>query len=177
MKALITAAEKDPNYPVKFQLVISDQSQAEGLIYAQNAGIKTAQFMRSDFTSKAMHEAAIQEKLNSEDIEFICLAGYMRLLSPQFVDFWQGKIINIHPSLLPLYKGLNTHERALKAGDKEHGCTVHYVTAGMDEGEIITQAKVPVLENDTVETLAERVLEQEHKLYPSTLKQLIERSK
>ena len=112
------------------------------------------------------------DKLEPYDLDLIVLAGYMRILSPEFVKHYEGKIINIHPSLLPKYKGLNTHQRAIDAGEKWHGCTVHYVTEELDAGPIIKQTRVPVMSDDTVETLAARVLKEEHKLYPKVIKQV-----
>jgi len=122
-----------------------------------------------EYLSKQAFEAAMESVLDDWRPDIVCLAGFMRLLSPEFCTKWSGRLINIHPSLLPRHKGLHTHEAALAAGDAEHGCTVHYVTPGMDEGPIIAQARVPVLAGDTAETLAARVLGEEHKLYPEAL--------
>lgn len=164
MAALIDAA-KEPAYPVDFVAVISDRRDAGGLARAEAQGIRTAAFERRDFASKAGHEQAILDCLADIRPNLICLAGYMRLLSADFIAAYDRRILNIHPSLLPLFPGLHTHQRALDAGMKVAGCSVHYVTEGVDEGPIIAQATVPVLDGDTAETLAARVLTAEHRLY------------
>lgn len=166
-----------PDFPAEVVGVLADKSGAAGLQTAADMNIATASFERSAYASKAEHEAAIHAQLSAWDADIICLAGFMRLLSADFIEKWAGKIINIHPSLLPKYKGLHTHQRAIEAGDTEHGCTVHFVTAGMDEGPVIAQAKVPILAGDTEEALTARVLEQEHRLYAQALRDLIERQK
>lgn len=166
-----------PDFPAEVVGVLADKKDAAGLAIAADMNIATASFERSDFTSKAEHEAAIHDQLAKWNADIICLAGFMRLLSASFIDKWTDRIINIHPSLLPKYKGLNTHQRAIEAGDSEHGCTVHYVTAGMDEGPVIAQAKVPVLSDDTEASLTARVLEQEHQLYAKALRDVLERQK
>lgn len=171
MEAILDAT-RSPDYPAEIALVISDKETAVGLETALAEDIDTFSFERKDFDSKADHEAAIIEVIDSADIDLICLAGYMRLLSADFTNRYSGKLINIHPSLLPKYKGLDTHARAIEAGDSVHGCTIHYVSEEMDGGEIIAQAEVPVLPNDTPETLGARVLVEEHKLYPSTITKL-----
>ena len=148
MAALIEAARVE-DYPVEFIAVISDHKQAGGLAKAEAAGIRTAAFERRDYGSKAEHEAAILAFLDTLRPDLICLAGYMRLLSAEFIAAWRGRIINIHPSLLPLFPGLHTHQRALDAGMKVAGCSVHYVTEGVDEGPVIAQAAVPVVDGDT----------------------------
>lgn len=168
MAALIEAA-KAPDYPAAIALVISNRAAAAGLAIARRAGVPTEIIEHTDFSSRAAFEAALQTKLDAHAIELIALAGFMRMMTAAFVERWAGRMINIHPSLLPAFKGLNTHERAIAAGVHEHGCTVHYVTAGMDEGPIIAQAAVPVLPTDTPETLGARVLAEEHKLYPVAL--------
>lgn len=172
MAALMEAAKAD-DYPAQIVGVLADRAAAGGLKTAQDNGIATAAFERANYADKRAHETSINAQLAQWDVEYVCLAGFMRLLSAQFLAPWAGRIINIHPSLLPLYKGLDTHQRALDAGDKEHGCTVHHVTAGMDEGPIIAQARVPVLPDDGAADLAARVLIEEHKLYPAALAQLI----
>lgn len=164
MAALIEAA-KDAAYPVEFVAVVSDKKDAGGLAKAQAQGIRTAAFERRDFASKVEHERAILDFLDEIHPDLICLAGYMRLLSVDFISAYEHRIINIHPSLLPLFPGLHTHQRALDAGMKVAGCSVHYVTEGVDEGPIVAQAVVPVLDGDTAETLAARVLTAEHRLY------------
>ena len=140
---------------------------------ATDAMVPARVIAHTDYDSRAGFEEALDAALVAHGIELICLAGFMRVLTPGFVEAWSGKMINIHPSLLPKYKGLHTHRRALEAGDLEAGCTVHFVSSGVDEGEIISQARVPVMADDTEETLAARVLAQEHVIYPQALKQLI----
>ena len=168
MAALIEAA-KAPDYPAEIALVVSNVPQAAGLLRAQDEAIATAVLDHSTFEDKRSFEAALDDLLKVQRIEIVALAGFMRILGAPFCERWAGRLINIHPSLLPNFKGLHTHERALSAGVAEHGCTVHHVTAGMDEGPIIDQARVPVLLGDTADTLAARVLVEEHKLYPEAL--------
>ncbi len=170
MEALIRAAQA-PDFPVEIAAVFSDKAEAGGLAKAEAAGIATQVFKRKDFTSKEAHEDAILSALDALKPDIICLAGYMRLLTGRFIAPYEGRILNIHPSLLPLFPGLHTHQRALDAGVKLAGCTVHLVTEGMDEGPILAQAAVPVLEGDTAELLAARVLKAEHRLYPLALRQ------
>lgn len=169
MLALADACAAD-DFPAEIVGVISDKSSAGGLAKAQARGIPTFAFERKDYASKAEHEQAVLDALASLQPDLVCLAGYMRLLSADFIRPYEGRILNIHPSLLPLFPGLHTHQRALDAGMKVAGCTVHYVTEGMDEGPIIAQAVVPVLAGDTAESLAARVLTVEHKTYPMVLK-------
>lgn len=164
----------EPTYPAQIVGVISDRNDAAGLDAARARGIAARAFARGDFADKVAHEAAIHRQLVAWQTEFVCLAGFMRVLSAAFLAPWHGRIINIHPSLLPRHKGLDTHGRALAAGDTDHGCSVHHVTAGIDDGPVIAQAHVPVLAGDTPETLAARVLIAEHSLYPNALRQLIE---
>ncbi|WP_375730758.1 phosphoribosylglycinamide formyltransferase [Brucella ceti] len=168
MEALIRAAQA-PGFPAEIVAVFSDKAGAGGLAKAEAAGIATQVFKRKDFASKEAHEDAILAALDVLKPDIICLAGYMRLLSGRFIAPYEGRILNIHPSLLPLFPGLHTHQRALDAGMKLAGCTVHLVTEGMDEGPILAQAAVPVLDGDTAETLAARVLKAEHRLYPLAL--------
>ncbi len=169
MRALIAAAA-DPDYPAEIALVLSNVPDAPGLSIARDAGIPTVVVDHGPFRrDRAAHEAAVHAALHGADIEIVCLAGWMRLLTPYLVGLWRGRMLNIHPSLLPAFPGLDTHARALAAGVKLHGCTVHLVTEAMDEGPILAQAAVPVLPGDTVETLAARVLAAEHRLYPSAL--------
>ena len=168
MRALIEAA-KAPDYPAEIVGVFSNKADAPGLAYAQAAGIPTAVRSHKDYASKADFEAAMNAVLDGWGTDLIALAGFMRLLSEEFCTRWAGRLINIHPSLLPRHKGLHTHEQALAEGSTTHGCTVHFVTPGMDEGPIIAQASVPVLSGDTADTLAARVLVEEHKLYPRAL--------
>ncbi|MGG7517086.1 phosphoribosylglycinamide formyltransferase [Allorhizobium undicola] len=173
MLALAKACEQ-PDFPAEIVAVFSDKAEAGGLEKARALGIATAAFPRKDHADKAAHEAAILTALDAVNPDFICLAGYMRLLSADFIRHYQGRILNIHPSLLPLFPGLHTHQRALDAGMKLAGCTVHFVTEGMDEGPIITQAAVPVLPVDTAESLAARVLTVEHRSYPLALRLVVE---
>ncbi|ENR70754.1 phosphoribosylglycinamide formyltransferase [Brucella abortus] len=168
MEALIRAAQA-PGFPAEIVAVFSDKAEAGGLAKAEAAGIATQVFKRKDFASKEAHEDAILAALDVLKPDIICLAGYMRLLSGRFIAPYEGRILNIHPSLLPLFPGLHTHQRALDASMKLAGCTVHLVTEGMDEGPILAQAAVPVLDGDTAETLAARVLKAEHRLYPLAL--------
>ncbi|MDT6940489.1 phosphoribosylglycinamide formyltransferase [Brucella pseudogrignonensis] len=168
MEALIRAAQA-PDFPAEIVSVFSDKPDAGGLAKAQAAGIATQVFSRKDYASKDAHEDAILEALALLNPDIICLAGYMRLLSAKFIAPYEGRILNIHPSLLPLFAGLHTHQRALDAGMKLAGCTVHLVTEGMDEGPILAQAAVPIIEGDTESALAARVLKAEHKLYALAL--------
>ena len=168
MDALIEAA-RDPHYPADIALVLSNQPDAAGLNKAKAAGIAVAAVDHKIYAGREEFERAAQIILETYAIDLICLAGFMRLLTPWFINQWRGRLINIHPALLPSYRGLNTHERALADGVKIHGCTVHFVVPEMDEGPIIAQAAITVLDTDTVETLGARVLSQEHRLYPMAL--------
>ena len=158
------------DYPAEIVGVISDRAAAGGLEKAAARGIPTAAFERRDYADKAAHEAAILDHAEKLRPDLLCLAGYMRLLSGAFIGRYEGRILNIHPSLLPDFPGLHTHQRALDAGRTEAGCTVHFVTEGMDEGPVILQTRVPVLADDTAETLAARVLTVEHKTYAEALR-------
>lgn len=169
MVALAKACQQ-PDYPAEIICIISDKPSAGGLEKAKALGIPTQVFERKSFASKAEHEAAILAALEALSPDIICLAGYMRIISGDFIKPFEGRILNIHPSILPLFPGLHTHERALEAGVKVAGCTVHFVTEGMDEGPIIGQAVVPILNGDTADTLAARVLTVEHQLYPAALR-------
>lgn len=171
MSALIEAT-KSPDYPAEIVGVLSNRAAAPGLLTAQENGIATASLAQSKFPSREMFEDTMTQILESWEVDYVCLAGFMRILGEDFVLRWQGRMVNIHPSLLPLYKGLDTHARVLAAGDAEHGCTVHFVTPGLDEGPAILQARVPVLPGDTPETLTARVLVEEHKIYPQALAML-----
>ncbi len=173
MVALAQAC-REPNFPAEVACVISDKPTAGGLAKAQGLGIPTLVFERKNYASKGEHEAAILAALGELAPDIICLAGYMRLISGEFIAPYEGRIINIHPSLLPLFPGLHTHQRAIDSGMKITGCTVHFVTEGMDEGPIIGQAAVPVVAGDTADSLAARVLTVEHKLYPLALRLLAE---
>jgi phosphoribosylglycinamide formyltransferase-1 len=169
MTSLIAAAE-NPDYPAEITLVLSNRLDAAGLATAANKGIATAVIDHRGHKGREAFEAVMQAELEKHGIEFICLAGFMRLLTASFVERWSGRMINIHPAILPAYKGLHTHERALADGVKLHGATVHFVVPEMDAGPIIVQAAVPVLDDDTPDTLGTRVLAQEHVIYPLGLK-------
>jgi formyltetrahydrofolate-dependent phosphoribosylglycinamide formyltransferase len=169
MRALLEAAAL-PGYPARIVLVLSNVAGAAGLAAAAAAGVPTVTVPHRDFgRDRAAHERAVHAALTGAGAALVCLAGYMRLLTPFLVDAWAGRMLNIHPSLLPAFPGLDTHARALAAGVKLHGCTVHRVTDAMDEGPILGQAAVPVLAGDTEATLAARVLSAEHRLYPAVL--------
>ena len=168
MAALIAAAV-DPAYPAEIALVLSSRPDAPGLDHAAAAGIPAEAVDHTGFAGKAAFEAALTARLEAAGVELVCLAGFMRLLSEDFVEHWRDRLVNIHPSLLPAFAGLNTHARALDAGVKLHGCTVHFVRAAMDDGPIIAQAAVRVLAGDTPDDLAARVLAAEHRLYPFAL--------
>jgi phosphoribosylglycinamide formyltransferase-1 len=168
MRALIEAA-RSPDYPADIALVLSNRAEAQGLAFAKEAGIATAMIDHKIYAGREEFEKSMQVLLDLHRIELICLAGFMRVLTPNFVQHWEGRLLNIHPSLLPAYRGLDTHARALKDGVKIHGCTVHFVVPALDEGPIIAQAAVAVLDSDTPETLAARVLAQEHVIYPAAL--------
>ena len=166
----LLAAAADPAYPAEIALVLSNVPDAPGLDRAAESGVPSVTIDHRPFRGdRAAHETAIIAVLEAADIAFVCLAGYLRKLTPLLVDHYAGRMLNIHPSLLPAFAGLHTHERALAAGVKLHGCTVHVVTAELDAGPIVAQAAVPVFVNDTPERLAARVLVQEHALYPSAL--------
>lgn len=156
-------------------IAISDNEGAGGLDIARDNSITAQAYPRSSYASKADHEAQISNALEQAGVELICLAGYMRILSADFVERWQNRILNIHPSLLPEFPGLNTHERALEAKAEQHGCTVHLVDAGMDTGPILAQSSLMVHQTDTSETLAQRVLKMEHRLYPKVLHDFCDR--
>jgi phosphoribosylglycinamide formyltransferase-1 len=169
MLALVRSMTGD--HPARPALVLSNDPDAPGLARARDLGLpNTAVDHRPFGQDRAAFEDALQAVLAPHDPDLLCLAGFMRVLTPGFVAAWRGRMLNIHPSLLPLYPGLHTHARALAAGDREHGCTVHEVTEQLDHGPILGQARVPVLPGDTPDTLAARVLEQEHVLYPAVLR-------
>lgn len=171
--ALIEAAQ-DSAFPARICLVLSNKPDAPGLDMARKAGLPTLAIDHRTFgKDREAHERAIHAALVEAGAQAVCLAGYMRLLTPYLTNAWAGRMLNIHPSLLPSFPGLHTHERALEAGVRLHGCTVHLVTEGMDEGPILGQAAVPVLPNDTADELAARVLQQEHRLYPLALQHFL----
>jgi formyltetrahydrofolate-dependent phosphoribosylglycinamide formyltransferase len=168
MEALIRAA-KAPDYPAEIIGVLSNKADAGGRAFAEAHGIAPAVRSHKDFVTRDAFDAALDAVLREWRTDIVCLAGFMRVLTPGFVAGWEGRMLNIHPSLLPAFQGLHTHARALEAGVAEHGCTVHFVTAGLDDGPPILTARVPVLPSDTAETLAARVLIEEHRIYPEAL--------
>lgn len=169
MQALVEASRAD-DFPAEIALVLSNKVDAAGLQWAAEQGIATRAISHKDFADRAAFDARIGEVLADAGIEIVALAGFMRLMTADFVNAWRGRMINIHPSLLPLFPGLDTHARALAAGVKITGCTVHFVTPEMDVGPIIAQAAVPVLADDDPDTLAQRILKAEHRLYPAALR-------
>ena len=170
MLALSEHKRRDPARSYKIVLVASNVPEARGLVLAKRLGIKTWAQSHQGMT-RAGFDALLDAALEEQQIEIVALAGYMRLLSPGFVEKWEGRVLNIHPSLLPLHKGLDTHRRALLAGDEFAGCSVHLVDADLDSGPVIAQAKVKILARDDPESLAERVLAEEHRLYPLALEE------
>lgn len=174
LAALIEAAQAK-DYPAEIVLVLSNRPQAAGLARARAAGIATAVVDHRPYgKDRARFEGALQAQLEAHRIDIVCLAGFMRLLTADFVGRWSGRLLNIHPALLPQFKGLHTHRRALAAGATKHGATVHFVVPEMDCGPIVAQQSVPVLANDTEAALAQRVLEVEHRLYPQALRAVAE---
>ncbi len=169
LQALIEAC-RDPSFPAEIVLVISNSPDAQGLARAKQAGIPTRVISHKDYPSKKDFEEAIDAAHKKAGVELICLAGFMRIIGPTLLARWRGKMINIHPSLLPAYPGLDTHRRALEEKALHAGCSVHYVEEEVDAGAVIIQAKVPVEPGDTEESLAARVLEQEHKIYPEAVR-------
>lgn len=166
----LAAAAQAPGYPAEIALVISNIPDVAGLDRARGFGIATATIDHRPFgRDREAFERAMDELLRVNQIDLVVLAGFMRILTPWFVKRWEGRMINIHPSLLPLFKGTHTHRQALEAGVSEHGCSVHFVVPELDAGPVILQAKVPVLPGDDEETLSKRVLVEEHKLYPAAL--------
>lgn len=174
MAALVTAAIQ-PDYPAEAALVLANRADAAGLEHAASQGVPTAVVASKPFgKDREAFERALDARLREARVDLVCLAGFMRLLTPWFVEQWRDRLINIHPSLLPAFKGLDTHARALAEGVRWHGCTVHYVRAEMDAGPIIAQAAVPVLPADDADSLAARVLAAEHRLYPLALRLVAE---
>lgn len=173
LQALIDAAS-DPDYPAEIALVISNKSDAGGLERARQAGIPTAVVLRRDFDSREAFDSAISEKLHAAGVQLVCLAGFIWLLSEEFVNAWRDRLINIHPSLLPAFKGLNVQAQAIETGARFSGATVHFVRPELDAGPIIVQAVVPVLPGDDTEALSARILEQEHMLYPAAVRWIAE---
>ena len=171
MVSLIEAA-RDPGFPGEIALVLSNRPDAGGLERAREAGIEALAVDHKAYSTRESFEQALDAALRERDIGFICLAGFMRVLTDWFVERWAGRMINIHPSLLPLFRGTHTHRRALEEGVLVHGCTVHFVVPELDAGPIVAQAAVPVLPGDTEDSLAARVLAQEHALYPQALRMI-----
>jgi phosphoribosylglycinamide formyltransferase-1 len=174
LQAIIDACTHD-EYSGEVVAVISNKADAFGLIRAQNANIPNLSLSHKDFTSREAYDQALIAKIDTFNADLIVLAGFMRILTPRFVQHFQGKLLNIHPSLLPKYQGLNTHQRAIDAGDDVHGVSVHFVTEELDGGPVILQAKVPVFPEDNSDDLSARVHEQEHRIYPLVIKWFIER--
>lgn len=173
LQAIIDACQRQ-QIPAEIVCVISNKANAFGLIRAQSAGIFSRVFLRNNFESNLAMDQSIADELDKFDVDLIVLAGYMKILTPEFIQRFEGKIINIHPSLLPKYPGLNTYQRALDSGDREHGTTVHFVNEEVDNGAIILQAKVPIFDNDTVEVIEARTREQEYRIYPIVVKWFVE---
>ena len=172
LQALLDAS-KDPGFPAEIALVISNHPGAGGLARAEATGVPTRTIDHRVYEGRAPFEDALHAALTEHGVETVCLAGFMRVLTEGFVRRWEGRMLNIHPSLLPAFRGLHVHRQALAAGVRVSGCTVHVVTPDLDDGPIIGQAAVPVLQGDTEETLAARVLEQEHRLYPLALRRFL----
>ena len=167
--AALVAAAGDPDYPAEIVLVAANRPESGGLALAREAGVPTVAIDHRAFPDRAAFDAALDAELVRHGVELVCLAGFMRILTDGFVRRWEGRLLNIHPSLLPAYRGLDTHARALADGAAEHGCTVHQVVTELDAGPIVAQARVPVLPGDTEPSLAARVLAEEHRLYPRAL--------
>ena len=168
MAALI-AASRAADYPASIVLVGSNKPEAAGLALAERGGIPTFAISHRDHPDRESFDRAVTEQLEAAGVEIVALAGFMRILSPWFCQRWEGRLLNIHPSLLPKFRGVDTHARAIAAGETQHGCTVHFVTPELDDGPSILQATVPVLPGDTEESLAARVLVEEHRIYPEAL--------
>ena len=173
MEAVVRALDAE-QWPARVAAVISNKADAKGLEFAQSRGIPTAVVPSKEFASRAEFDAALQETIDRFAPDLVVLAGFMRILTAPFVEHYAGRMLNIHPSLLPLFPGLHTHRQALDAGVAEHGATVHFVTAELDHGPAIAQARVPVLPGDTEDDLAARVLVEEHKLYPYAVRLFVE---
>ena len=173
MEAVVRAAESQ-GWPARIAAVISNKPEAKGLEFAHARGIPTAVVANKEYATRAEFDAALQETIDRFEPDLVVLAGFMRILTAPFVEHYAGRMLNIHPSLLPLYPGLGTHQQAIDAGDKQHGATVHFVTAELDHGPVVAQARVPVLPDDTEDTLSARVLVEEHKLYPYAVRLFVE---
>ena len=173
MEAVVRAAEAE-SWPARIAAVISNKPDAGGLAFAQSRGIPTAVVSNKEFATRAEFDARLQEVIDTYQPDLVVLAGFMRILTAPFVEHYAGRMLNIHPSLLPLFPGLHTHQQALDAGMSEHGATVHFVTAELDHGPSVLQAKIPVLPGDTPDLLAARLLAEEHKIYPRAVRLFIE---
>jgi phosphoribosylglycinamide formyltransferase-1 len=173
MEAIVRALEAE-KWPARVEAVVSNKADAKGLLYAQAHGIATAVVPSKDFASRAEFDAALQQVVDSFAPDLVVLAGFMRILTAPFVEHYAGRMLNIHPSLLPLFPGLATHQQALDAGVLEHGATVHFVTAELDHGPVVAQARIPVHPGDTPDILATRLLVEEHKLYPYAVRLFVE---
>jgi phosphoribosylglycinamide formyltransferase-1 len=167
--AALVEATRNPEFPAEIVCVVSNRPDAAGLEFARSRNISTHVIDHKDYSSRESFDSALNDYLQSQNLDLIACAGFMRIMTSVLLEPWAGKMINIHPSLLPLYKGTHTHQRALADGVKIHGCSVHFVTSELDGGPIIAQAQVPVLPGDTAESLSARVLVEEHKLYPRAL--------
>ena len=173
LQSLIDACSA-ADFPAEIVMVMSNKADAYGLERASDAGLATKALSHKDFEDRTSFDAAMTKIIEESGADMVCLAGFMRLLSDEFVHHWRDRLINIHPSLLPSFKGLHVHERAIEAGARFSGCTVHFVRPAMDEGPIVAQAVVPILQDDTPDDLAARILEQEHTLYPLAVKLIAE---
>lgn len=173
MEAVVRAAQAE-QWPARIAAVISNKADAKGLEFAAAHGIPTAVVANKDYASRAEFDAALQQVIDGFAPDLVVLAGFMRILTPAFVEHYAGRMLNIHPSLLPLFPGLHTHQQALDAGEKVHGATVHFVTAELDHGPVVAKAQVDVLPGDTEDSLSARVLVQEHKLYPYAIRLFVE---
>ena len=173
MEAIVRAAEAE-KWPARIAAVIANKADAGGLQFAKEHGIATAVVANKEFATREAFDAALQETIDGFKPDLVVLAGFMRILTAPFVEHYAGRLLNIHPSLLPKFPGLHTHQQALDAGENEHGATVHFVTAQLDHGPVLGQAVVPVLPGDTPDALAARVLVEEHKLYPRAVRQFVE---
>lgn len=173
MEAIVKAAQAE-QWPARVAAVVSNRADAEGLQFAQAHGVATAVVANRDYPTRETFDSALQQVIDAHQPDLVVLAGFLRILTPGFVEHYAGRMLNVHPSLLPAFPGLHTHRQALEAGVKKHGATVHFVTAELDHGPIVAQAGVDVHEDDTEDTLAARVLEQEHRIYPRAVRQFVE---
>lgn len=175
--AALAKACQNPDFPADIAAVISNKAGAQGLKTAQDMGISTHIVAQDDYPNRDAFETALADAVDEYQPDLVCLAGFMRLLKGAMLDRYEGRILNVHPSLLPAYKGLNVHQRVIDAGERTSGCSVHLVTRDMDAGDVIVQKTVPVLPDDTPDTLAERILEQEHSAYPEAIRLMDSRMK